>query len=261
MHAKALLRCTFRQYLLSVIVLLVSFSRLHADVSFYAFVQEEHKWKPDLEGWEGTARLIAAAIKPERASVVVNQGPDVLFQMLTKPKESPGEYRILYLATHMSSEGRLSFSNQGETSPDEIIGKAQQSGSIVTPDLVIVDCCYAATFENQRAWMAQITSPHVFVCGRGEMAWQIEVNARQPLYVKKYYPEVHSLANRLMGDKWNGKLSYFGFQIACALAADEKSEMSSNPGDYLRRVVDSPLIDERIKRTSRVSELHWFENR
>jgi len=260
MLGKAHLRNSFKRHLLGVVVLLASLSQVNADVSFYAYVQEEHKWKPDLEGWEGTARLIAAATRPARSNVMVNQGPDVLFRMLTTPKESPGEYRILYLATHMSSDGRLSFANLGEKSPDEIIGSAQQLGAIVIPDLVIVDCCYAATFENQRAWMAQVKSPHVFVCGPKEVAWQIEVNARQPLYVEKYYPEVHSLANDLMGKKWNGKLSYFGFQIVCALAADKKSGIDSNPGDYLRRVVESPRIDERIKRTSRVSELHWFEN-
>lgn len=259
-RSKAKLRGFAGSRLLCLFVLLAFSSQVNAEVSFYAFVQEKHKWKPHLEGWEGTARLIDAALRPAESRIMINAEPKSLLQMLTTAKKSSGEFRILYLATHMSSDGQLSFSNREEKSPDELIKSARQFGPIVVPDLMIVDCCYSASFQHQPAWIAEVKAPHLFVCGPGQVAWQIEVNSRQPLYVEKYYPAVHSLANDLMGEGWNGKLSYLGFQIVCAMANDGKRDLSSNPGEYLRRVVESPQVDERIRRTGRVSELLWFGN-
>ncbi len=230
---------------------------LRAEVVFHAFVQEKHKWKSDLDGWEGSARLIERAISPSQSRVLINESPESLGTLLKAPKGA-GEIRVFYLATHMHSDGRLFFTNGEEMQADQLLQRALgDDAGVVSPDLVIIDCCFGERFGRQPLWNQLFKCPHLYTCSSEEVTWQIEMNTKRPLWVKKYLPDVHSLGQTLMGASWNGKVSYFGFRLLMQLNRDGQSRVEGNPLPFFRSITQFEVDDDRILKSGRTSELIW----
>lgn len=227
-----------------------------AEVTFYAFVQEDHKWKPDLKGWTNTARLLETVLRPTESTVLIDKSPEEFYSLLSIPRKS-GEYRVLYFATHMHSDGRLFFSNKEQLQPDQLLQRVKSLGEIVSPDLFIIDCCFAERFKNQPLWNKTFRSAHLYTCDSNQVTWEFEIDTKRPLYLKKYYPDVFALGTRLMGPNSNGKLSYLGLQLLFTYNQMAKENAEIDPRELLLMTAGSPYSDERLKQTGRSSRLVW----
>lgn len=240
-----------------LLALVLSFSSpAKAETTFYAFVQENHKWKPDLKGWTNTARLLETILCPAQSKILIDREPDEFHSLLSIPRKS-GEYRVVYFATHMHSDGRLFFSNKEQLQPDELLRRIDRLGEIVAPDLIIIDCCFAERFKNQPLWNETFRSAHLYTCDSNQVTWEFEIDTKRPLYLKKYYPDVFALGSQLMGRSSNGKLSYFGLQLLFNYNRMGRENVEVNPRDLLRKTAVSPYSDERLIQTRRMSRLVW----
>lgn len=199
---------------LAAVFLSVAAASSAAEVEFRAFVQASYRLRADLDSWSSTAQLLSALLGGVRPVLSVDGSPDDLVALLSIPSVRTGTLRVLYLGLHVESSGRLLFANGAKMRPGEIAAGVQEKGGGWTPHIVIVDTCHAASFAYDGDWLRAFPVDHLFASDTNQLAWELNLDQRQPVHLRARYPEAYDLIAAKLGAEWNGKISDLGFRVA-----------------------------------------------
>ena len=225
--------------------------RAEEEVEFRAFVQSSYRFRANLDAWENSAQLLTSALRSSfqiqvAPEVLVDRDSSDLIQILSTPSKRPNATKVLYLAAHMSAGGDISFSNGDKLSPDEIASNVT-TGSWA-PDILIIDTCHAAVFSYMEIWKSRFPGMYLFAADTNQIAWEIDLNAKQPFNVSGNYPELIPKTKQVLGKEWDGTLSDLGYRAA--KMTQLSSERYQTAEQFVEALALMPKDKARNKRLS-----------
>jgi len=227
-------------------------------LEFRAWVQVSYPLRSNLRGWENTSKSLAALLPGFDTGtdpiILIDQGPEMLEDLIAAPSKRRDSFKVLYLGLHVNRRGEMLFASGKASPPGEVVAQVATQPDRWKPDIVIVDSCHAAAFAYDRVWVDAFPCPHLFAADTHQLAWERNLDNRHPIHLAKLYPKVrHNLA-AILGESWNGRISDLGFRAAKHAASSGGT--SDCALDFIQGITAVSL--EKVESTRfRSSDLLW----
>lgn len=166
-----------------------------AEAEFHAWVAKGYARRPDLQGWQATARLMARDWPG--STEATGSSADSLRQFL---RQQAGRPAVIYLTAHRDPEGRLDLPEDGTVALTEVwLAQGTEGWTVV------LDLCHARA--------AQLPGPApaclVFTAASNEKTWELGLFSPRTSPLPNGSPKLASLRSAL-GPGWNGHFSAWG---------------------------------------------------